>query len=154
MTVELGKGGGSSRRFPKAVMRNREGGVGGDLHGTETGGGSGEWPEMEGAWQWSVKGKRLRFAGKGKNEGEGRGGEWEVSFGRKMTREGGGGGGGGVAVPRRRRRWRREDGGVALTVEKNRGRGKEWQRSSRRQRHGGVWRRQWKQRLDSFPGLP
>ena len=44
-----------------------------------------------------------------------------------------------------RQRRRLEDGGVALTAEKNRGRGKEW----RRRRHEGVRRR-----LDSFPGLP
>ena len=80
-----------------------------------------------------------------------RGGEWEVSAGRKMTGEGGGGGDGGAAVRRRRRRL--EDGDIAMTVEKNRGRGKEWRRSSRRQRrrHGGV---RWRRRLDSFPGLP
>ena len=53
------------------------------------------------------------------------GGEQEVSSGRKMTREGGGGGDGGATVQRRRRR-RLEDGGVAMTVEKNCGWGKEW----------------------------
>ena len=58
------------------------------------------------------------------------------------------GGGGGL----RRRRRRLEDSGVAMMAEKNRGRGKEWRRSSQRRRwHGGVQRR-W--RLDSFPGLP
>ena len=87
-------------------------------------------------------------------------GEQEVCAGKKMTGEGGGGGGDGdgddgdAAVQRRRRRRRLEDGGSAMRVEKNRGRGKEWRRSLRRRRHGGVrrWRR-WRQ-LDSFPGLP
>ena len=55
-----------------------------------------------------------------------RGGEREVSAGRKMTGEGGGGGDGGAAIRRRRRRL--EDGGVAMTAEKNHGRGKEWRR--------------------------
>ena len=59
----------------------------------------------------------------------------------------GGSGGGGLSL---RRRF--EDSGVAMMAEKNRGRGKEWRRSSRRRRwrHGCVRRR----RLDSFPGLP
>ena len=76
-------------------------------------------------------GNRRRGTAEGENL-EVRGGA--VRQGRKMTS----GDNGGAAVRRRL-----EDGGVAMTVEKNHGRGKEWRRSSRRRR-----------RLDSFPGLP
>ena len=43
--------------------------------------------------------------------------------GMAARRSGGGDGGSGL---RRRQRWRLDDGGVAMTAEKNRGRGKEW----------------------------
>ena len=119
----------------------------------------GEDDRQEGKQQWG-SGRRMTSgaeAAVGKREGERqrkgaveeeelqlmvRGGEWEVSAGRKMTGEDGGEGDGGAAVQRQRRqrrqRRRLEDGGVAKTVEKNRGRGKEWRRSSRRRR-----RRRW-----------
>ena len=48
--------------------------------------------------------------------------ELEVEMEAMAARRSGGGSGG----LRRRRRRRLEDGGVAMTVEKNRGRGKEW----------------------------
>ena len=61
-------------------MRNREGDVGGDLHGTEAGGGRrGEWPEMEGAWQWTEEdggGDAGDLAGDGLVEESGRGRLW------------------------------------------------------------------------------
>ena len=73
-----------------------------------------------GAWQRTEDGggKAADLAG----EGEGDDGDGD-----------GGGDDGGTAV-RRRRRWRRsrrrlEDGGVAMTAQKNRGRGKHWRRS-------------------------
>ena len=71
------------------------------------------------------------------------GGKWEISPEREMVMMGmemevemmaaRRSGGGGV------RRRRLEDDGVAMTAQKNRGRGKEWRRSSRRRRrrHGG-----------------
>ena len=95
----------------------------------------------------------LRFSSGGQNEGRWRGmveelqrrcsreqREWWMEAERMVARRSRGGGG---------LRRRLEDGSVAMTAEKNRGRGKEWRRSSRR--HGGVRRRR---RLDSFPGLP
>ena len=83
------------------------------MHGTEGGGGG------RGGW----------------SEMEG---AWQWSVEGMMVE---GGGDGGTEVQRRRRRL--EDSGITITAEKNRGRGKEWRRSSRRRR----W-------LDSFPGLP
>ena len=76
-----------------------------------------------------------------REEDDRKGENWEV----RGEEDGDGGGGdgddGGAAVRRRRRQRLLEDGSVAMMAEKNRGRGKEWRRSSRRQ-------------LDSFPGLP
>ena len=71
---------------------------------------------------------------------------------RGMLAEGGAGGGaggedGGTAVRRQRRRRRQlEDGGVAMTLEKNYGRGKEWRQLSQR-------RRRRRRQLDSFPAF-
>ena len=75
-----------------------------------------------------MNGKKCDRRGSGKMAGNG---EQNVEGKMEMmaVRQSGGGSG-----PRRRRL---EDGGVTVTVEKNRGRGKEWRR-----------------RLDSFPGLP
>ena len=74
---------------------------------------------------------------------------WVAELEMKMAarRSGCGGGSGGL-----RRRQRLEDGGIAMTVDKNRSRGKDWRRSSWR-RHEGVRRRR-RRWLDSFLGLP
>ena len=68
-------------------------------------------------------------------------GEREIGATGRMRR-GGGAGGGEEMEGMAARRSRGGGGGIAMTAEKNRGRGKEWRRSSRQRR------------LDSFPGLP